>query len=212
MKKQQPIGILGGTFDPIHEGHIAIANHVLHTFELARIEFIPCFQPPHRDQPLASAEHRLAMVRLAVQNHPQLMANDIEIQRKGISYTVDTLLQLRKTNKESPLCLILGDDAFLHFNHWHAWEKIFELAHLIIVSRPQKQLLQADWLKTVLNQRQTTDKKSLHDNNAGCIYFENINPIAISATQIREDILSGKREIAGLAKAVQEYIALHDVY
>lgn len=211
-KNIQAVGILGGTFDPIHEGHIAIAEHVLQAFALHHVELIPCFQPPHRHQPIASPEHRLAMTHLAVQNHPRLLVNDIEIMRQGISYSVDTLMQLREKFKETAFYLILGEDAFVHFNEWHEWEKIFEFAHLIIVSRSQSDLTKPAWLKPILNQRQITDKKDFHKNSAGSIYFEKIEPIAISATQIREAILAEKKGIPGLAKNVRDYISKHHIY
>ncbi|OGT41214.1 MAG: nicotinate (nicotinamide) nucleotide adenylyltransferase [Gammaproteobacteria bacterium RIFCSPHIGHO2_12_FULL_40_19] len=213
MNNQNPrIGILGGTFDPIHEGHITIADHVLKTFKLEHVELIPCFQPPHRDQPIASPAHRLEMVRLALQNHAQMLVNDIEIKRQNISYTVDTLMQLREQFKETSFYLILGFDAFAHFNAWHAWEKIFDLAHLIIVSRPLTDLSKTEWLKTVLAQRQTMDKKTLYEHTAGYVYFEEIKPIAISATHIRENIQAGKLVIPGLDKKVREYIMENHVY
>ncbi len=132
---QQGIGILGGTFDPIHNGHIQIAETVLQALQLERIEFIPCFQPPHRQQPIASPKDRLAMVKLATKSNPHFHANEIEMDRQGVSYSVDTLTALRRQMPHQPLCFIVGADAFSAFHHWHEWQKIPTLVHLIIIGR-----------------------------------------------------------------------------
>lgn len=207
-----PIGILGGTFDPIHEGHLAIAERVLQALSCDHIEFIPCFLPSHRDQPIASPEHRLAMTILATQYNLQFQVNPIEIKRKGISYTVDTLTQLRQQMPTQSLCFILGSDAFAQFNHWHKWQKIIELAHLIIVTRANSKLPKPTWLNTLLQTRITDDHNALQKTSAGKIYFQPIDPIAISATQIRYDIAANKKNIVGLPAEIRRYIALHAVY
>ena len=188
------LGILGGTFDPIHEGHIAIAKHVLQAFKLDRIAFIPCFSPPHRDPPIASPEHRLAMTKLAIQGHPQFFVNDYEIQQQKISYTINTLKYLHQKHPDESLFLILGDDAFSQFQTWHQWEKITDYAELIVVTRTDK------------NNRPTLP--TLSDK----IHFDNITPIPVSATQIRASIRAGRKNIVGLHPAVEKYILENKVY
>lgn len=133
----KPIGILGGTFNPIHEGHITIAEHVLQACDLERIEFMPCYRPPHRHENIASPKDRLAMIKLAIQNHPNLSVNDYEIQQRQISYTIKTACYLREYYPERSLCLILGSDAFSHFHEWREWEKILDTVNLIVVSRTE---------------------------------------------------------------------------
>ncbi len=209
---QHGIGILGGTFDPIHNGHIQIAETVLNTLQLKCIELIPCFQPPHRHQPIASAADRLAMVKLAIQSHPQLHANEIEMDRQGISYSVDTLTALRKQMPHQPLCFIFGADAFSAFHRWHEWQKIPALVHLIIVGRPNAELPSDPDIQTLLRNNQTNDVTDLQKNSAGKIYFLNNALIDISATQIRQLIQSGEKNIIELDKSVEKYIAEHGVY
>lgn len=197
----KPLGIFGGTFNPIHEGHIAIAKHVLQSCQLERVEFIPCFQPPHRDTPIATPEQRLAMVKLAIKPYSEFSVNEYEIQQKKISYTINTLEYLRTEYPAQPFCLILGSDAFSHFQEWYEHEKIMRLAHLIVVSRSTD------------NPSQTTNTiNDLHHQRAGLIYFENIMPIATSATQIRHDIQVGKKNIAELNPLVAAYIIKNKVY
>ncbi|PIZ03721.1 MAG: nicotinate (nicotinamide) nucleotide adenylyltransferase [Gammaproteobacteria bacterium CG_4_10_14_0_8_um_filter_38_16] len=200
MKKS--LGILGGTFNPIHEAHIAIANHALTAFELDAVELIPCFQPPHRETPDASPADRLIMVGLAIKNHPKLKVNDFEIQQKQISYTVNTLLMLHKKMPDSVLYYIVGADAFAQFDTWHQWKKIFSLAHLIVVSRHNKTIQMPTVVDTFLNEHNL--KSQLH--------FLNINDIPVSATQIRKAILLGEKNIAGLNQNVFNYIQEKKLY
>jgi len=193
---------LGGTFNPIHEAHIAIANHALTAFELDAVELIPCFQPPHRETPDASPADRLIMVGLAIKNHPKLKVNDFEIQQKQISYTVNTLLMLHKKMPDSVLYYIVGADAFAQFDTWHQWKKIFSLAHLIVVSRHNKTIQMPTVVDTFLNEHNL--KSQLH--------FLNINDIPVSATQIRKAILLGEKNIAGLNQNVFNYIQEKKLY
>lgn len=211
MKKNtSAIGILGGTFNPIHKGHIAIAEHVLQSCHLSRIDFIPCFQPPHRNDLIALPEHRLAMLKLAIKYHAKLYANDYEIQQKKISYTINTVAHLRKQNPTQPFCLIVGSDAFAHFEEWRDWEKIINTVNLIVVSRTQDAIKSAHAVTAAL--KQTHNTQDLCHALSGYVYFDKINPIAISATKIRHDILTGKKEIAELNPAVHDYILKHQVY
>jgi len=199
---KKSLGILGGTFNPIHEAHIAIANHALTAFELDAVELIPCFQPPHRETPDASPADRLIMVGLAIKNHPKLKVNDFEIQQKQISYTVNTLLMLHKKMPDSVLYYIVGADAFAQFDTWHQWKKIFSLAHLIVVSRHNKTIQMPTVVDTFLNEHNL--KSQLH--------FLNINDIPVSATQIRKAILLGEKNIAGLNQNVFNYIQEKKLY
>ncbi len=196
------IGILGGTFDPIHSGHLAIADHVLKKLNLARIEFIPCYQPPHRLQPIASPENRLAMTTLAIENHPKFAVNMIEIKRQSISYTVDTLLALHKQFPKNNYSLILGADAFAQFDSWHDWETICQLADIVVVSRDDQEIHTP--IKVTHFMRKNPSKKQIH--------FVIITPIPISATQIRADIAAKKQTVPGLIDSVYQYIVKNNVY
>src|SRR5580698_5666448 len=116
-----PIGLFGGTFDPIHYGHLRTAFELWQSLKLSQVRFLPSGSPPHREAPLASAELRLEMVRAAVAGQSAFVVDDREIRRTGVSYSVDTLLELRRELPDRSLCLLLGMDAFLGMPHWHRW-------------------------------------------------------------------------------------------
>src|SRR4029453_3192092 len=130
------LGVFGGTFDPIHCGHLELAREVRAGLNLDAVRFIPAGDPPHRAAPVAPAIHRLAMVELAIADDPGLEVDTREIQRRGRSYSVETLEDLRCEAPARPLALIVGGDAFLGFPGWHRWRELFALAHVIVVARP----------------------------------------------------------------------------
>ena len=132
----QPIGLFGGTFDPIHYGHLRTAFELWQELRLAEVRFLPTGSPPHRDDPLASSELRLAMVRAAVADQPAFVVDDREIRRTGISYSVDTVTELRAEYPDRSLCLLLGMDAFLGLPNWHRWRDLLGLAHIVVAHRP----------------------------------------------------------------------------
>src|SRR5204863_186003 len=131
-----PIGIFGGTFDPIHYGHLRTAFELWQTLKLAEVRFMPSGNPPHRVRTLADAALRVQMVRVAVADQPAFIVDDREVRRAGASYTFDTLTELRRENPERSLCLLLGMDAFLGLPSWHRWRELFELAHVVVAHRP----------------------------------------------------------------------------
>ena len=130
------IGILGGTFDPIHHGHLRLAVEMREGLGLEELRLIPALQPPHREAPIAGAEDRLAMLEAAVARANALHIDTRELVREGPSYTVDTLLSLRAELPAQPLCLIIGMDAFCYLDTWHRWQDVLELAHIGIARRP----------------------------------------------------------------------------
>lgn len=209
---QQAIGILGGTFDPIHFGHLRTALELYEAHELAEVRLIPCYQPVHRKLPVASPEHRLAMVRTAIADEPALTVDDSEIERKGPSYTIDTLETLHQRLSNTPLCLIMGIDALLGFPSWHRWEDILKLAHLIVAHRPQYHLPKAGIVADLLKQRLKHHSSALHECLAGNIVLHPVTPLEISATDIRKQIAAGQNPRYLLPEAVYEYISQHGVY
>src|SRR5579884_1723014 len=132
----QPIGLFGGTFDPIHYGHLRTAFELWQELRLAEVRFMPTGSPPHREQPLASAELRLRMVQAAVADQQAFVVDDREVRRTGISYSVDTLTELRGEYPDRSLCLLLGMDAFLGLPNWHRWRDLLDLAHVCVATRP----------------------------------------------------------------------------
>lgn len=133
----KPIALLGGTFDPIHHGHIALAKAMLQEFACEEVRLIPSFIPPHRNLPIASAQDRLQMLKLAVRDNPKLIPDDREIHRKNISYMIDTLISLRQEFPDQVFILGMGIDAFAKFDHWHRWQELINYAHIAIVNREE---------------------------------------------------------------------------
>ncbi len=209
---QQPIGILGGTFDPIHFGHLRTALELYQTQELAEVRLVPCYQPVHRKSPVASPKHRLAMVATAIADEPALQVDDCEIKRQGPSYAIDTLETLRTKFPHTPLCLIMGIDALLGFPSWHRWQDILKLAHLIIAHRPQYHLPLTGVVADLLKERLKPHSAALQEGMAGNIVLHPVTPLEISATDIRKQIAAGLNPRYLLPDAVYQYIKQHGVY
>ncbi len=204
------IGVLGGTFDPVHYGHLALADYLFKHLPLSQIQFIPCLSPPHRQPPQASPEHRLAMLKLAIANHPKWLANDIDYHRPAPSYMVDTLRILRQQQPHISWCLILGMDAFAQFNQWHQWQSILQLAHLIVVNRPGYEL--EPWSQDFLKTSQVSSIEYLKKHLYGGVLLENMMPNPSSATAIRHDLQSKRPPDIWLPPTVASYIQHHKLY
>ena len=187
------IGILGGTFDPIHNGHLRTALDVAHQLKLAQVRFIPCGQPPHREPPHASAQQRLAMVQAAVAEYAAFVADDRELRRDGPSYMVDTLSSLRQEFADTPLALILGLDAFSQLDHWHHWLQLIELSHIVVMTRPgwSEEDIKSVALQEMLLRHKTDNLADCHQQTAGKVLFCPVTPLAISSTAIREALRHG---------------------
>jgi nicotinate-nucleotide adenylyltransferase len=208
----KPLGILGGTFDPIHYGHLRPAEEMLAALALAEIRFLPAANPPHRRSPQASAADRLAMVELAITGHEGLVSDDREIRRGGLSYMVPTLESLRAELGGRPLCLLLGIDAFLGLETWHQWARLPELAHLVVFTRPGWTFPEAAALPAWARGRMAAAAGDLARVPAGKIYYQPVTPQAISASAIREKIARGESTQGLVPEAVWEYICRHRLY
>ena len=203
------IGILGGTFDPIHYGHLRSALELKELFELDHVRLIPCAQPVHRDSPTATATQRLEMLQLAVKNRTDFIVDTQELQRAGGSYTFDTLTALRSNYPKVPLLLFIGSDAFNDFTTWFRWKELFNLAHVVVITRPNATLNPLnEFFKTHL----TNDKKILKQEVAGLLFFQQITQLEISATAIRGMITTRKNPCFLLPDAVIDYIYQHQLY
>lgn len=205
----RPLGIFGGTFDPIHYGHLRPAQEVLTALPLTQIRFIPCANPPHRSDPVASADQRLQMLRLALADCPGFVVDDREIQRGGPSYSVLTLESLRVEVGGRPLCFILGLDAFLQLETWHRWTEIPDLAHLVVLTRP-------GWVLGDLPRwaqgRQCDEAGLLAGSPAGRLFFLAVTPQNISASGIRATLSQGGSVDGLLPQAVQGFICQNHLY
>ena len=188
---QGPLGLFGGTFDPIHHGHLRTALELLHALKLGEVRFLPTGNPPHRDQTSADAAQRLEMVRAAVADQPGFTVDDREVRRTGPSYSVDTLVELRREYPMRPLCLLLGMDAFLGLPHWHRWKEIFELAHVVVAHRPGWKAPTQGPLGEVMVDRGTGGIRDLHASPAGRIFVHAVTQLEISSTELRQLITAG---------------------
>ncbi|HEY7985808.1 MAG TPA: nicotinate-nucleotide adenylyltransferase [Methylophilaceae bacterium] len=211
--KRTMIGILGGTFDPIHNGHLRMARDTFDQRLLSKVLFIPTGHPPHREEPQTPVADRLEMVRLAVEYKPGFELDDREIKRGGVSYTVDTLTELRaELGKETGLCLLLGVDAFLGLPTWHQWQRLFDLAHILVARRAGKMLKTADMSAELVEQWQQRKVKKLPATPAGSILEFAMTPVDVSATEIRE-LLHQRRSVEGmLPYSVLNYILQNHLY
>lgn len=208
----KPIGILGGTFDPVHYGHLRSALEVLEELQLAQVRFIPSHTPPHRDAPLATPEQRLALVQHAIADQPGLVMDDRELTRRGPSYTRDTLACLRSDLDDTPLCLLLGMDAFVTLPTWHGWRELLQLAHIVVMHRPGSEPTLADELKVLVASHRSDDGYALREQPAGRIVFQPVTQLDISATQIRCLLAQGKSPRYLLPDAVLAYIGEQRLY
>lgn len=206
------VGILGGTFDPIHLGHLRMALELHDALDLAKVHIMPCYQPMHRKQPVATPLQRLSMVNCAVVGEPALFADDREIRRKGPTYTIDTLIEMHKEMPDVPLCLLVGIDAFLGFASWHRWKDILEQAHIIVAHRPHYQLPATGLIADLIKERLQQEVAYIHENQAGGILFRPITSLEISATDIRKQIAMGRNPRYLLPDGVYDYIKQHGTY
>lgn len=185
------IGIFGGTFDPIHHGHLRTALDVFEALELDQVRFLPLKHAVHRDQPIASTEQRLAMVKAAIADQHGFEVDETELRRDGPSYMVDTLRSLRREFPDCPLALLLGIDAFNGFLRWHEPEEVSRLCHLILMGRPDYRLPNNGKLGKFVKKRITDNGAELEQTSAGRIYCQPVTQLAISSTTIRERIRRG---------------------
>lgn len=187
------IGIFGGTFDPVHYGHLRSALEVSEIAALSEIRFIPCQRPPHRGTPGATPRQRLEMLKTALDKAPPSFQIDTrEMERPGPSFMVDTLRSLRHDIGLRPMALILGADAFRGLEGWHQWPELFDLAHILIMQRPGES---SDWpqaLAAIFKEREASGIPSLHERPQGLIASIRVTPLAISASQIRCLLSAGK--------------------
>ncbi len=208
------IGIFGGTFDPVHYGHLRSALEVKDIFGLDEVRLIPCANPPHREQPAVTAEMRLQMLELSIKNQPGLKIDTRELDRnkrsdQTPSYMVDTLKSLRQEFPSEPLLLFIGSDAFKHLTGWHQWQQLFDYAHIVVMTRPG---LETQALDDFFKARLAKNINELAQDNAGKLCFQQITQLDISATAIRDMIARKQNPGFLLPDAVIEYIKQHKLY
>ena len=188
----QPIGLFGGMFDPIHYGHLRTAFELYQALKLAEVRFMPAGSPPHKHATHASSELRLAMVTAAIASQKGFVVDDREVRRSGVSYSYDTLAELRAEYPDRSLCLLLGMDAFLGLPDWHRWRELLDLAHIVVAHRPGWKAPVTGPLGEVMVDRGTGGVRDLHDKLAGHIYIRAVTQLEISSTDLRHVITSGQ--------------------
>lgn len=208
------IGILGGTFNPIHNGHLHLAERLQQALGFDTIRFIPAAIPALKDMPNVSAEQRANMVELAIVNHPTFQIDTRELERAGPSYTIDSLIALRKElGDKVSICWLIGSDAFAKLNTWHRWNELLDHCHFVVVKRPHSEKL--NWnaeVESLVESSQTNDVNVLKNSASGKLLIQEISALDISSTQIRQRIAT-KTDVSNLMpSSVMKYIQLHQLY
>jgi nicotinate-nucleotide adenylyltransferase len=212
---EPPVGVLGGTFDPIHNAHLRLAEEAQRQFGLAPVLFVPAGRPWHRSAPRATAEQRLAMVRLAVADHAGFIIDDTEARTDAPGYTIDTLTRLRRQfGPTRPLVLLLGADAFLGLSGWQRWQDLFDLAHLGVATRPGHDLVAASMPTTLAEEyrRRLSGPADVAGRPAGAIAPFILSAGTVSSTEVRTR-RAGGADVGDLLPArVVDYIDQHHLY
>ena len=206
------MGIFGGTFDPIHYGHLRTAFEMLQALRFEEVRFMPCGNPPHRETPIADAALRLRMVRVATEAQYGFIVDDRELRRDGPSYSVDTLSALRSEFPARSIGLIIGMDAFLSLPKWYHWRKILQLAHIVVAHRPGWRAPDMGPLGELLADRGTHRIDDLHQSEAGHIYIHDVTQLEISSSEIRELVSMGRDPRFLLPDAVRDVIETSGCY
>jgi nicotinate-nucleotide adenylyltransferase len=208
------IGLFGGTFNPIHHGHLALAQTVLETLQCSQVRFIPSALPPHKTAPAVTAQHRAAMVQLAIRQYPQFILDTCELDRQGPSYTIETLHLLKHRLPDQSLCLIMGQDSYQQLPTWHRWLELLDYCHLLIVHR-------ADYQQTLTPHPEHAGKlvpeseaaKQFSGRSHGLISYLGQTPPDISSTHIRETIrVTGTADSTDLPDGILHYIQENHLY
>lgn len=207
------LGFYGGTFDPIHQGHLQLALYVQQHCHLKELQLLPCHLPPHRAHPGVSSLHRARMVELAISPYPQLTLNTLELAKNSASYTVETLELLHQQYPDDVLCFVIGMDSLCAFQSWHRYQDILSLCHLLVCQRPGYQLNAA--ALELLKSHGATDIKELTEQKSGKILLLDNPLFDISATQIRTAFTANQQNTPAPSLQIPQvlaYIQQHRLY
>lgn len=206
------VGIFGGTFDPVHFGHLRAAVEAREMLELSDFRLLPAGSPPHRGDTAASAAQRLEMLRLAVAGCEGLAVDDREVRRSGFSYMADTLAEIRSEEGDAPLLLLIGQDAANALDLWHEWRSLFGLAHIVVLRRPDAHFDCRGTLRDEIEQRRVRDAAQLHAAPYGRVLSLEITQLDISATNIRALLAAGRSARFLMPDTVIDYIREQGLY
>lgn len=209
---RQPVAVFGGTFDPVHTGHLRSALELAELFGLEQLRFMPAADPPHRDRPAVSAEHRAAMLELAIAGESRFTCDRRELDREGPSYSVLSCEELRsECGPSDPLLLVMGADALAGLPSWHRWEELLDLAHIVAMARPGWDWPREGAVAELLRTRQRSPQQ-LMEAAAGGVCVQTFTPVFVSATEIRGLLQSGHSARYLLPDSVLDYISDHGLY
>ena len=205
--------MLGGAFDPVHVGHVLMALGCMEVLDLQEVHFIPVGIPPHKSAPGAAQQHRLAMLERALRHYPQLLVNDMELKREGVSYTIDTLIDLRRGNALQPFCFIMGMDAFESLPTWRRWQELTDYAHLILIDRRRRDDRRLDErLQAHYTARSCSSPAILHAQSGGCIHKTILSIPDVSSSEIRALLSNDENTGEFLSPDVHNYIKENNLY
>jgi len=208
----RPTGIFGGTFDPIHYGHLRTAFEMLQALRFEEVRFVPCGDPPHRGETFADAKLRFRMVDVAIRGQRGFVSDDRELQRDGPSYSIDTLIGLREEFPERSLGLILGMDAFLGLSSWRRWDEILDVAHIVVAHRPGWRAPDMGPLGEMISEHGTHRVDDLHNTTHGHVHIHAVTQLEIASTEIRGLVAAGRDPRFLMPDAVRDVIEETGVY
>ena len=209
---RRTLAIFGGTFDPVHIGHLRMALELKQHLQLDEMRLMPCHLPPHREAPGVTSEHRAAMARLAVADCAELSVDERELRREKTSYTLDTLIELRaELGDEVSLCMAMGMDSLVNLHTWHRWTELLDYCHILVAARPGWTLPENGDVAALLK-RCEGNIEALREHSCGSIVVETLRLLPVSATEIRAQISAGESPQFLLPEAVWRYIREQGLY
>jgi len=208
----EPLAIFGGTFDPVHYGHLRCAEEARSQLGLEKVYLLPSGTPPHRNVPQASTPQRMDMLRLAQGEFPALGIDDRETRRSGPSYMVDTLMELKAELPGRPILLLLGQDVANDLHTWHEWERLFDFAHIVVLTRPGSTAEYRQDVAKKIDRRTCSDAQILLDSQSGGVLYLGVASVDVSATMIKSIIRLGRSPGSMMPRAVWDYINENHLY
>lgn len=207
------IGVFGGTFDPIHNGHIQSVTEGARHLNLTKVLLLPAHIPPHKSNVIASSKHRLAMAEMVCQHHPLFTCDDRELQRQAPSYTIDTLIEISECYPKHTLYLFIGMDSFINFTTWYRWQDILKQCHLIVSARPNYVITDINQeTQQLLSQSQVNTPSMLKKHKAGKIYLFEQSDFLVSSTEIRHQLQQTNERLDNIPDYIAQYIKAHKLY
>jgi nicotinate-nucleotide adenylyltransferase len=219
MQLASPLGIFGGTFDPIHNGHIYPILEGAKKANIKKVALMPCFIPSHKNPAIASSEDRLNMVKLICAEHPLFYPDSRDINRGKPTFSVDSLKEIRAALPTTPLCFFIGTDSLQNLLLWHEWQTLFSLCHFVVCERKGEsvKILKSHsdghlQLQMLLKRRQIFTPMALHNSIAGHIYVANTQTLTVSSSRIRQQLLNNQSVKGFLPANILDYIQQHKLY